>query len=93
MPYHKYSKCNDSTEHVKCHASKHNTEHRDSEIRHDMSHVTGGGGLFGSHAYHYTGLSTLRTFIYVLLVNCCIINKRLLRQVRLSGWQPVKPSM
>lgn len=81
IPYQKYSKCNDSTEHIKCHASKHNTEDSDSEIRHYIAVVWSGGGLFGSHAYHYTGLSTYRTFIYVISDNCCIINKRPLRQV------------
>lgn len=89
VPDKTYCKYYDEADHVECHTGKYDAKYSDSEIRHYIAVVWSGGGLFGSHAYHYTGLSTYRTFIYVLLVNCCIINKRPLRQVRLSGWQPV----
>ena len=93
VPDKTYCKYYDEADHVECHTGKYDAKYSNGEWGHDTAivDVLCGGGLFGSHVYHYTGLSTYRTFIYVLLVNCCIINKRPLRQVRLSGWQPVKP--
>ena len=72
VPDKTYCKYYDEADHVECHTGKYDAKYSDGEWGHDTAvvDVLRGGGLFGSHVYHYTGLSTYSTFIYVLLVNC-----------------------